>query len=169
MSEQEIKDMREDLEYFSSSELKNDNPELYQDKDFRNYCKRLLKASDEELSSEKNQKEYEQRYEAAHRKSYVLFVSKRCKDKKIREYASGLLLSSDGNITRQQYEELENKVLLYYNERIEKKMEAAYKRLKYKEATEELSEREEERLEELEAELPIEFVKKVEEEIASSI
>lgn len=165
MSEQEIKDMREELEYFSSSELKNDNPELYQDKDFRNYCKRLLKASDEELSSEKIQKEYDQRYEAARRKSFVLYESKKCKDKEIREYASGLLLSSDGNITRQQYEELQEKVALYQNKRIEKKMEAAYKRLKRKEATGELSEREEERLEELEAELPIEFVKKVEEKI----
>ena len=55
MSEQEIKDMREDLKYFSSSELKKDNPELYQDIIFRNYCKELLKASDKVLSSEETQ------------------------------------------------------------------------------------------------------------------
>ena len=164
MSEDEIKDMREELEYFSSTELKKDDPELYQDKDFRNYCKRLLKASDEELSSEETQKEYNQRYRAAERKAFVLLVSKD-KDKKLREYATGLLLNSDGNITPQQYEELQKKVALTIREKKEKETEAAYKRLKLKEATGELSEREEEPLEELEADLPIEFVKKVEEEI----
>lgn len=164
MSEDEIKDMREELEYFSSTELKKDDPELYQDKDFRNYCKRLLKASNEELSSEETQKEYNQRYRAAERKAFVLLVSKG-KDKKLREYATGLLLNSDGNITPQQYEELQKKVALTIREKKEKETEAAHKRLKLKEATGELSEREEERLEELEADLPIEFVKKVEEEI----
>lgn len=165
MSEQEIKDMREDLKYFSSSELKKDDPELYQDTIFRNYCKELLKASDKVLSSEETQKEYEQRYEAAKRKAYTLLVSKECKDKKLREYANGLLLSSDGNITPQQYEELQKRVALTLSEKQKKETEAAYKRLKRKEATGELSEREEERLEELEAELPIEFIEKVEEEI----
>ena len=164
MSEQEIKDMREDLKYFSSSELKKDNPELYQDIIFRNYCKELLKASDKVLSSEETQKEYKQKYEAAQRKAFALFVSKG-KDKKLREYANGLLLSSDGNITPQQYEELQKRVALTLSEKQKKETEAAYKRLKRKEATGELSEREEERLEELEAELPIEFIEKVEEEI----
>lgn len=164
MGEQEIKDIREDLKYFSSSELKKDDPELYQDIIFRNYCKELLKASNKVLSSEETQKEFKQRYEAAERKAFALFVSKN-KDKKLREYANGLLLSSGGNITPQQYEELLKKVALTNSEKVRKKTEAAYKRLKRKEATGELSEREEERLEELEAELPIEFVKKVEEEI----
>lgn len=165
MSEQEIKDMREDLKYLTSSELKKDDPELYQDIIFRNYCKELLKASDEILSSEETQKEYEQRYEAAKRKAYTLLVSKECKDKELREYANGLLLSSDGNITPKQYEELQKKVTLFLNEKEKKKTEEAYKRLKHKEATGELSEREEERLEELEAELPIEFINKIEEEL----
>ena len=164
MSEQEIKEMREDLKYFSSSELKKDDPELYQDIIFRNYCKELLKASDEILSSEETQKEYKQRYEAAQRKAFALFVSK-SKDKKLREYANGLLLSSDGNITPQQYEELQKRVALTLSEKQKKETEAAYKRLKHKEATGELSEREEERLEELEAELPIEFINKIEEEL----
>ena len=164
MSEQEIKDIKEDLKYFSSSELKKDNPELYQDIIFRNYCKELLKASDKVLSSEETQKEYKQRYEAAERKAFALFVSKG-EDKKLREYANGLLLSSDGNITPQQYEELQKRVALTLSEKRKKETEAAYKRLKRKEATGELSEREEERLEELEAELPIEFIEKVEEKI----
>lgn len=32
MSDPKIKDMREDLEYFTSDSLKKDDPELYQDK-----------------------------------------------------------------------------------------------------------------------------------------
>ena len=54
---------------------------------------------------------------------------------------------------------------LSFNETQKRKEEAAYKKLKIKEATGELSEREEERLEELEAELTEEFIKKIEEEI----
>ena len=165
MSEQEIKEMREDLEYFSSNELKKDEPELYQDKSFRNYCKELLKASDDYLSSEETQREYNQRYEAAQRKSFVLLVSK-CKDKRLREYANELLSGSDGNITPQQYEELYKKAALSLNEKTKTGVEAAYKKLKIKEATGDLSEREEERLEELEAELTPEFIIKTEEEIS---
>lgn len=164
MSEQEIKDMREELKYLTSNELKRDDPELYQDKTFRAYCKELLKASDKVLSSGETQKEYNQRYEAAKRKSFVVFVSK-CKDKTLREYANELLLNSNGNITPQQYEEIQKKLALSFSEAQKKKAEAAYKKLKIKEATGELSEREEERLEELEAELPIEFINKTEEEL----
>ena len=164
MSEQEIKDMREELKYLTSNELKKDDPELYQDKTFRAYCKELLKASDKVLSSGETQKEYKQRYEAAKRKSFVVFVSK-CKDKRLREYANKLLLNSNGDITPQQYEEIYKEVTLSFSETQKKKEEAAYKKLKIKEATGELSEREEERLEELEAELTEEFIKRTEEEI----
>lgn len=164
MSEQKIKDMREELKYLTSNELKKDDPELYQDKTFRAYCKELLKASDKVLSSGETQKEYNQRYEAAKRKSFVVFVSKG-EDKKLREYANELLLNSNGDITPQQYEEICKKVALTLSETQKKKEEAAYKKLKIKEATGELSEREEERLEELEAELTEEFIKKIEEEI----
>lgn len=164
MSEKEIKEMREELKYFTSLDLKKDDPELYQDKTFRNYCKELLKASDEFLSLEETQKEYKQRCEAADRKSFVLSVSK-SKDKKLREYANELLLNSNGNITPQQYEEIQKKIALTLSETQKKKVEAAYKKLKIKEAMGELSETEEERLEELEAELTEEFIEKIEKEI----
>lgn len=164
MSEQDIKDMREDLEYFTSKDLKKEDPELYEDKEFRNYCKELLKASDEFLSLDETQKEYTKRYEAAKRKAFVLFFSKD-KDKKLREYANEILINSGGDITPQQYDELQKKVFLSFSEKTKKGTEAAYKKLKNKEAFGELSEREEERLEELEAELSEEFIKKVEQEI----
>lgn len=164
MSDQEIKDMREDLKYFTSNELKKEEPELYQDKSFRDYCKTLLNLNDEEFSSEETQTEFYKRYEAASRKAYVVSISK-CKDNKLKKYANEILLNSGGNITEQQYEELQKKVALLLNEKARKKDEAAYKRLKTKEATGEITEREEEKLDELAGEVSEDFLKKVEEEI----
>ena len=169
MNEQEIEDIREELRYFTSGDLKENNPELYQDKEFTNYCKELLKLNDGDLSQEHIQEEYNRRYKKADRKAFVLFASKD-KDEGVRAFACSLLSSPDGEITPLQYDELLKKMNLARNEREKKKIEKKYKRLKFKEySLSGLSEQEEEQVEELEAELPEDLIKQVEEEIAQSI